>query len=629
MVRKNISPSRYVRPIFAAIAVGMLILAFLAPCGFAEEKPVEELSKAQAAKLARQLREEIRYHDHRYYVLNDPEISDAEYDALKRRLRAIERSFPKLRTPDSPTQKVGAAPRSDLTKVRHHTPMLSLESTVEETAVRAFDARCREVLGTEGEIEYVAELKYDGLAVEFVYENGRLIRASTRGDGTTGEDVTANVRTIDDVAHRLIVPDDASAPVSFTVRGEIFMAKSDFEALNRQRRAAGREPFATPRNAAAGSLRQLDPEVTARRPLGAYFYGWGGRHAPPQNSQWELLNHLADCGLPIHRLRRRCRSIEEAISFRDKILHRRDELDLDIDGIVIKVNRLDYQVKLGTGRTAPHWAIAYKFPPRTATTKLRSITFQVGRTGVLTPVAELEPVEIGGVEVARANLHNVGEIREKDLRIGDTVVVRRAGDVIPEVVRTVPSLRDGLQQRYRPPTDCPSCNTRLQRTKAGELRCPSSRCHAQLAQRLSHFVSRDGLNVEGFGEKTARRLVESGSVRSVADIYGLKMDDLLPLDGFGERSSRNLLRAIETSRTAPLVKVICALGLPDIGPARAATLADHFGSLSALLEAKKADFTELVGLGEKTATGLLQFLQQPDTRQTIRRLQRAGIGHGR
>lgn len=586
--------------------------------------------KHEARDVAEQLREQIRYHNYRYYTLSDPEIPDAEYDALKRKLVAIEEAYPELRTPDSPTQRVGAPPQPGFRTVRHRVPMLSLEDTTEESEVRKFDAACRKALGVEGAIDYVAELKYDGLAVEIRYEEGRLKVGSTRGDGVDGEEVTANLLTVVSVPKQLRGADPAAVPDTIEVRGEVYLPKAAFEALNREREAKGEQLFANPRNAAAGSLRQLDPAVTAKRRLGAFFHGLG--HAPPMpfQTQWDLLQAFEKWGLPVHSMRRRCKNIDEAIEFHREVAKQRDELDLDIDGIVIKIDRLDYQTRLGLARTSPRWALAYKFPPREAITKLRAIEVQVGRTGLLTPVAVLEPVAIGGVTVTRATLHNEREISRKDIRIGDSVVVCRAGDVIPEVVRVVASRRDGTERAFSMPEVCPSCRGALAR-EPGEVavRCGAIDCPAQLQRRVAHFVSRHALDVSGFGDRLAERLVEAGKLKSVADVYALKMEDFVALEGYGEKSAEKVLHAIEESKSAPLANVINGLGIRHVGRVRAALLAKHFGSLARLGPATEEELAQIEGLGPQAAASVVRFFREPRNAETVRRLVELGVGVAR
>ena len=604
--------------------VAILCLVY-ATFAFAESQPVPQ--KAEAAKLVGPLREQIRYHDYRYYVLNDPEISDAEYDALVAKLRAIEQAYPELLTPDSPTQRVGAPPQPGFRRVRHRVPMLGLDFTTEEPEVRRFDEARRKALGVTGALEYVAELKYDGLAVEIRYERGKLKVGSTRGDGIEGEEVTANLMTIAALPRALKPAADQPIPADLDVRGEVYMPKSAFDELNKERKEKGENPLANPRNAAAGSLRQLDPKVTAQRRLGAFFYGVG--HMPPRTfkTQWQMLETFVTWGLPVHSTRRLCRNIDEAIQFHREIAGKRDELDIDVDGVVIKVNRLDYQARLGAGRTAPRWAIAFKFPPREAVAKLLSIEVQVGRTGVLTPVAVLEPVRIGGVTVTRATLHNESEIKRKDIRIGDLVVVRRAGDVIPEVVKPVTDRRTGAERRFRMPDACPACGAKVVRAE-GEvaLRCGAIDCPAQLQRRVTHFVSRDAMNIKGFGERLAERLVAAGKLKCVADVYSLKLGDLTALEGIGSKSARKILDAIEASKNTPLPNVINALGIRGVGRVRSAALAKHFPSLPRLREARAQDLARVEGLGPHAAASVAAFFRDPRSLAVVQRLEQLGIG---
>lgn len=620
--RKTSQPARELS-LLVILVTGVCLLT--AP-GIAAGPAPPELSRQEAQKAAEKLREEIRYHDHRYYVLNDPVISDAEYDALKRKLLAIERAFPELRTPDSPTQRVGAAPQPALREVTHPTPMLSLDSTVNPTEVRAFDAQCREKLGIQTNLEYVAELKYDGLAIEIVYRNGTLVSASTRGDGHRGQNVTRNVKTIPSIPQQLDNLPGQPLPTVLRLRGEVYMPRTQFHRLNRERRASGKQAFATPRNAAAGSLLQNNPDVTAQRGLGAYFFGIGGQDLPGCSTQWQVLTWLADRALPVHPLRRQCENIRQASDFRETVVDRRANLDLDVDGIVIKINRLDYQRRLGNGRTSPHWALAYKFPPQTVTTRLNKVILGVGRTGLLTPVAVLAPVNIAGVQVRRASLHSIEEIRKRDLRIGDTVYLRRSGGVIPHVVRPVKSLRTGSETPVQVPTQCPACGVSLLVGAEGRLRCPSFYCPARLAGRVAHFASSNGMDIEGFGKRTAELLVDKGLVKSVADVYDLNRKGLLGIDGFGTRSANKLIRAIDASRDAPLRDVICGLGLPSVGPARAGTISRHLGCLEALLGATEEDLEGLPNIGPRIANELVDYLSRPHTRATIRQLHDAGVG---
>lgn len=601
------------------IAIASLVLSLACAQALAGDAPAVP-SLSEAKKLVAPLRDQIRYHNHRYYVLHDPEISDAKYDALVRRLRAIEKAYPELRTPDSPTQRIGAPPQPGFRKVRHQVPMLSLEFTTKEADVREFDDACRKALGVAGDLEYVAELKYDGLAVEIRYEQGRLKVGSTRGDGVEGEDVTANLLTIGAIPKRLSRPDLMEA------RGEIYMSKAQFEQLNKARTADGERPFSNPRNAAAGSLRQQDTSITAKRNLGAFFYGIGRAEGAPFKTQWEMLETFGKWGLPVHPTRKLCSGIDAAIQFHRDVAEQRDRLDLDVDGVVIKVNRLDYQRKLGRTRTWPRWAIAYKFPPREAQTKLVAIEVQVGRTGALTPVAVLKPVQVGGVTVARATLHNENEIHRKGIRIGDTVIVRRTGDVIPEVVKSIVSSRDGTERPFAMPKACPACGADVSRVP-GEavVRCTALGCPAQLKRRLAHFASRHAMNIRGMGDRLAERLVDTGKVKCVADLYQLRTDDLLALNGVGQKSARKLLAAIETSKRAPLAKVINALGIRRVGRVRSATLAKHFDSLTQLRQASKDDLAQLEGVGPQAAASVFHFFRAPRNVEVVQQLGALGI----
>lgn len=608
-------------------AVGLIFSLSLAciQTSAGEGPPVP--AKAVAEKLAGTLREQIRYHDYRYYVLNDPEISDAEYDVLKNKLRAIEKAYPELRTADSPTRSVGAAPQPGFKTVRHRSPMLSLDHSTDESKVRKFDAACRKALGVTGALEYVAELKYDGLAVEILYENGKLKVGSTRGDGIEGENVTANLKTISAVPRQLQASAEAPIPPWIEVRGEVYMSKAHFEALNKERNTKGERPLANPRNAAAGSLRQMDAAVTAKRQLGIFFYGTGLVRGLPCRTQWAMLETFIKWGLPVHSECKLCKNIDEAIGFQREIAKQRDQLPLDIDGVVIKVNRLDYQARLGFARTAPRWAMAFKFPPREAISKLLSIEIQVGRTGVLTPVAVLEPVQVGGVTVSRATLHNENEILRKDIRIGDIVVVHRAGDVIPEVARSVKSRRKGTEKQFRMPKNCPSCGAVVSK-EAGDaaVKCESGDCPAQLRRRVAHFVSHHGLNVEGFGNRMAERLVDAGNLRSVADVFALDSNDLQALKGIGKKTAARILRAIEASKSAPLQNVISALGIPRIGRVRAGILARRFDSLAEFRQAGEADLARIERMGPKAAASVARFFSEPRNRDVVQRLVKAGIG---
>ncbi|MCK5352568.1 NAD-dependent DNA ligase LigA, partial [bacterium] len=481
-------------------------------------------------KEAEDLRNAINRHNRLYYVLDAPEISDAEYDARFRRLLEIEEAHPDLRTPDSPTQRVGAAPSEQFAPVRHTFPMLSLGNAMDEEEAVEFDARVKRFLGSNETVTYMAEPKLDGLSVELVYENGMLILGSTRGDGVTGEDVTANLRTVRSIPLKLV---GQKVPRRIEVRGEIFINRSDFDGLNRQREADGEEPFANPRNAAAGSLRQLDPAITATRPLDCFFYALGEMEGNTPASQEELLGYLTAVGLKVNPLRRSCDGIGPALEYYRELLDQRDDLQYEIDGMVIKVDRFDLRETVGVTSRNPRWAVAYKFPPQQALTMVEEISVQVGRTGKLTPVAHLKPVRVGGVNVSRATLHNQDEVDRKDVRAGDTVIVQRAGDVIPEVVEVVQGKRPEGTVPWVMPEECPVCLTHVVRVE-GEAahRCTNIACPAQVKERIFHFASRGAMDIEGLGMKTVSQLVDSGLVSDPSVLYSLTREQILTLDLF-------------------------------------------------------------------------------------------------
>ena len=564
------------------------------------------------------LRELIRYHDYRYYVLNDPEISDAEYDALMAELRALEMAFPGLVSPNSPTQEVGAPPPSGVPTLQHGAPMLSLDSTNQENDLLRFDARCREELGVS-RLSYVVELKYDGLAANLRYVEGKFVSGATRGNGVIGEDVTTRLRKVAAVPASL---QGRSLPRSIEVRGEVFMDRSDFEALNKQRIAESQVPFATPRSAAAGSLR-LRQE--ASRPLRLYCYGIGATTDMPSKTHWELLQSLERWGFAIHPRRKLCHNMSEVIQFYEQVDQDRIRLSLDIDGIVVKVNRLDYQQRLGVSRRAPRWAMAYKFQPLEATTRLLDIEVQVGRTGILTPVAILKPVAIGGVTIRRATLHNADYVRRKDVRIGDIVTVRRSGDVIPIIVGPSLTNREADAQPFQMPKKCPSCEGDVRKDSVN-VRCQAPGCPAQLEARILHFASTGAMNIRGLGPRLVAQLMNDGHLESVADLYALNQPQLEALPGTGPTKAGKLLASIQDSRSRPLAQVIHGLGIPAVGRVRAATLARRFDSLSALLAAEPEELTMLDGIGPETAATIISFLRAPASVDVLRALERIGIG---
>ena len=573
------------------------------------------------------LRDRIRYHNYRYYALDDPEVSDAEYDALFRELAALERAHPELLTPDSPTQRVGFPPLDKFQPFEHAVPMLSLENAMTETEVLEFDGRVRKLLGHSGDVPYVAEPKMDGLAIEVLYREGELLRAGTRGDGYTGEDVTPNVKTIRAVPWKLFKPEGGAAvPAFLAVRGEVYMNKLDFKALNERREEGGEPVFANPRNAAAGSIRQLDSTITAGRPLKAFFYGVGSVEGATFETQWELLGRLRSWGLPVNPRSRLCMGIGEALEAFRSLAADRHRLPYETDGLVIKVDSLDWQSVLGEKSRSPRWAIACKFPPEQAETRIADILVQVGRTGVLTPVAVLDPVTVGGVVVQRATLHNEDEIRRKDIRVGDRVLVQRAGDVIPEVVEVLSAKRDGGERPFTMPASCPSCGEPVVRREGESAhRCINRYCPDQVRAAIAHFTSRDGLDIEGLGRKIVALLIGQGLVRSAADLYRLRAEDLEPLPGLGAKSAANLVAAIELSKKADLADFIFALGIQHVGRHLAQVLADHFGSLDRLRQASREELEAVAGVGGEVAASISQYFGDEDNRKLLDELLELGV----
>ena len=570
------------------------------------------------------LREEIRKHDYYYYVLNQPIISDAEYDRLFRELQELEQKYPQLVTPDSPTQRVGAPPAEEFRPVRHALPMLSLQNCFTEEEFLDWDRRVRRLLGGEKPV-YVCEPKLDGLSVELVYEDGVFTVGSTRGDGYTGEDVTQNLRTIKQVPLRLL-SDEIPPPRLLEVRGEVYMEKEAFKRLNEERAKSGEPLFANPRNAAAGSLRQLDPGVTASRPLKLFCYALGRVEGIEIKSQEELLVTLPKLGFPVNPLWRRCETPEEAIDFYHELLERREELPYEADGMVVKVNDFAQREVLGEVSRAPRWAIAFKFPAEEATTRVLDIVVQVGRTGALTPVAILEPVEVSGVTVSRATLHNEDEVRRKDVRIGDWVVVRRAGEVIPEIVKSIPERRTGEEKEFKMPTRCPVCGGPVVRPP-GEVvhRCENLSCPARIKESIRHFASRRAADIEGLGEKLVDQLVDKGLVRRISDLYHLTKEQLAALERMGDKSAQNLLEQLERSKGMSLARFIYALGIRYVGEHIAEVLAERFGSIDELARASYEELVEIPEIGPRIAQSIVDFFASEDNRRLIEELKAVGI----
>lgn len=567
-----------------------------------------------------ELRTTLRHHEYLYHVMDAPEIPDAEYDRLMRELRALEEQHPELITPDSPTQRVGAAPLTVFEQVRHEVPMLSLDNTFDEAGFLAFNKRVQDRLKNSDDIAYCCELKLDGLAVSLLYENGLLTRAATRGDGTTGENITANVRTIGAIPLRLKGDD---FPARLEVRGEVFMTQRGFEKLNAEARRTDGKIFANPRNAAAGSLRQLDPRITAKRPLTFFCYGFGlleGGELP--GSHYARLQQFKAWGLPVSDRVQLVHSAEEALAFYRQVEETRPDLGFDIDGVVIKVDSQELQERLGFVARAPRWAVAFKFPAQEQMTFVRDVEFQVGRTGAVTPVARLEPVLVAGAMVSNATLHNADEIERLGLRIGDRVVIRRAGDVIPQVVNVVLSERPADTREIVFPTHCPVCGSDVERVE-GEVvtRCTGGLiCGAQRKEALKHFVSRRAMDVDGLGDKIIDQLVETEYVKTPADLFRLTPEKLLGLDRMGPKSAQNVVNALEKAKSTTLARFLYALGIREVGEATAANLANHFGELQKVMDADLEALIAVQDVGTVVATHVRNFMDEESNREIIRQL---------
>jgi DNA ligase (NAD+) len=576
----------------------------------------------QVRQRIEELRSQINYHNYRYYILDSPEVSDGEYDALMLELRRLEEAYPEYLSPDSPTQRVGAEPITAFRMVEHRYPLLSLANVFSFAELQAWYSRARNLLGDEI-TDFVAEHKMDGLAVALIYEDGRLVTGATRGDGLHGEDVTQNLRTVRSIP--LVLPQ--GAPRRFEVRGEVYIRKADFENLNQDRANHGLPLYANPRNTAAGSLRQLDPRITAQRPLDIFVYalGWSDTPEFPDN-HWETLEYLKSLGFKINPFSVRLSDMPAAEAFHQTWLEKRHELDYEADGIVIKVNSYARQTTLGVVGRDPRWAVAYKFPPIQATTRLLDIQVNVGRTGMLNPFAILEPVQVGGVVIKQATLHNEDDIHRKDVRIGDTVIVQRAGDVIPQVVGPVTSRRTGQEREFRMPEVCPACGTLVVRTE-GEVayRCQNPACPAQVRRLLEHFASRGAMDIQGLGEQWTAILLEQGLVHDVAGLYSLTQEQLIGLERMGEKSAANLLEAIQASKTRPLANVIFALGILHVGSQTAGLLARHFRSMERLATASAEEIAEIEGIGPIVAGAIHTYFQEPRNRQVVEKLHLAGV----
>jgi DNA ligase (NAD+) len=561
----------------------------------------------------KELQNLLNQYNYEYHVLDKPSIPDAEYDRLLKELVLLEEQFPALKTTDSPTVRVGGAVLDSFKKVEHRTPMLSLGNAFNETDLRDFDRRIRQVVGDD--ISYVCELKIDGLAVSLRYEEGQFIQGSTRGDGSIGEDITANLKTIRSIPLRL------SEPVTLEVRGEAFMSKKSFEALNAIKEEKGEELAANPRNAAAGSLRQLDPKIAASRNLDVYFYSIADVGETGVASHSQGLDYLDKLGFKTNQERRKFASIEEVIEFVQGWVEKRPHLPYEIDGMVIKVDSLDQQIELGTTAKSPRWAIAYKFPAEEVVTKLVDIELSVGRTGVVTPTAILEPVKVAGTTVQRASLHNEDLIREKDIKIGDFVVIKKAGDIIPEVVTVLPERRTGEEKEFHMPTHCPECESELVRLEEEvALRCINPKCPAQIREGLIHFVSRDAMNIDGLGEKVISQLFQEKLIEDVADLYKLTKEQLLSLERMGEKSATNLLSAIDSSKQNSLEKLLFGLGIRHVGAKAAKTLAQQFETMERLSAATKEELTAINEIGDKMADSIVTYFENEEVHELIAEL---------
>jgi DNA ligase (NAD+) len=574
------------------------------------------------------LRDQIRYHEHRYYVLDQPEISDAEFDKLMEKLKKLEAEHPELVTPDSPSQRVGGKPREGFVKVRHTSPMLSLDNTYSEEELRAWERRVHELSGRK-DVEYVCELKLDGMSLALHYEEGRLVRGLTRGDGTTGEDVTANVRTVRSVPLSISkeVLKKAGVPLDFEVRGELLMPIAAFKKLNAEREKQGLSTFANPRNFAAGTVRQLEPSITASRPLDYFGYMLLQKGRPYFDRHWDTINALEKIGFKTNLNRKLATNMEEVWAFIRQWEGRRESLPYEIDGIVVKVDRTSLQEELGYTGKAPRWAIAYKYAARGGVTKIEDIIVQVGRTGKLTPVAVLKPVPIGGTTVSRATLHNMDEIERLGVKIGDWVQVERGGDVIPKVVSVVEDKDHPRGHKsFQMPDRCPVCGGHVVRTEGeADHRCINTNCPAKLRESVLHFASRGVMNIEGMGDALVNQLTDRGMVKNVADIYKLTKDDLLKLERMGDKSAQNVLDEIEASKKLPLERVIYGLGIRFVGERTAQFLAEHFGSMDGLMKAREEKLQEVNEVGPRIAQSIVEFFQEPRNRDLVKELREAGL----
>ncbi len=576
-------------------------------------------------KRAKELRELLEYHNHRYYVLDTPKISDAEYDELFDELIRLESEYPDLRTPDSPTQRVGATPLDKFPSKKHSLPMLSLNKAMTSEDFHDFNRRIDGLIAGEGEIAYTVEPKYDGLAVELIYKNGLFVSGSTRGDGITGEEVTENLRTVGSIPLKLR---SEPPPKLLEVRGEVIIYKSDFNEFNKQRSESGDEMFANPRNMAAGSLRQLDSKITASRPLRFIAYGIGLVEGTSFDGHHETLKYLESAGFRISENFEKFGNVDDVTRYYDKILSLRNDLPYDIDGIVVKVDSYHQQQIAGELSRSPRWAVAWKFPPMRKTTIVEDIDIQVGRTGALTPVAHLKPVRVGGVTVSRATLHNEDEVKRKDVRIGDTVLVQRAGDVIPEIVMVIKDKRTGNEPEFVMPDLCPSCGSKVERVgDEAAVRCMSLYCPAQLVERIFHFTSRGAMDIEGLGYRTVEALIEKGFIKDVADLYALpeKRAEIIGMERMGEKSFDNLVAGLEESKSRELSRIIFGLGIFGVGANTAGLLSSHYGSIEKLIAAAEDDLQRVEGIGPIVAHSVRAFFDDKSNLEILEKLKNSGV----
>ncbi|MDP8227624.1 MAG: NAD-dependent DNA ligase LigA [Candidatus Celaenobacter polaris] len=594
-----------------------------------EMMPLIDLNKIDSEKKAEaaveELRKALRHHNYRYYVLDDPVISDAEYDELMQKLQTLEQRYPELQDPNSPTQRVSGEVKEELGTVTHPKPMLSLKAVYNNSEVINFDETCKKSLN-EKNVEYVAEPKYDGLSIELIYENGNLTTAATRGDGYTGEDVLSNVKTIREIPLQLRIG-NIVIPSKIAIRGEVYIRKDEFNVLNKQRKKEGEDQFANPRNAAAGSLRQLDSKITAKRPLHIFLYEILQCEDSSFETHWDELLAFKEWGLKVNlQESRKCKNIAEAHNYYIEMTEKRDDLPYEIDGVVFKINVLADREKLGFRQRDPRWAIAYKFKPRQGTTKLEDIIVQVGRTGRLTPVAILKPVRIGGVEVSRASLHNQSEIERKDIRIGDTVLVERAGDVIPYVVKPIKDNRDGSEKQFIMPENCPICHSKVIMSEDKKsARCTNINCPAQVRERIIHFTQKAAMNIQGLGDKKVRQLMDAHIITSISSIFELKKDEVKNLERFGERSAQNLIDEIEKSKNQTLPRFLFALGIPLVGEHLARVLAENYQTLFYIKTALKDELLSIYEIGPEVAESITTFFSQNENLLQLEKLKEAGL----